>query len=282
MRLSVLTPSYNYDRYLRDCLSSVAGQGNDVEHVVVDDESTDGSWDTLGAWSGRLVLSQHANRGLAATLNEALDRATGEWIGWLNADDFYLPWTRECLETVAARNPDAALIFGDSVFVDEHSRFTRLAPEHSHSDAILRQYGPYIAPPAMFVRRSVLEGFRFDTETIKLMDWDLYLAVRGRGGRFCYIPRTLGAFRRHSEQQSNRITPRAETERIRRRYDLPLGERQERWALRQGKVRHAFGKLTQGSYWRQRRASEWLGEDLRWWQDKETRIRVEEFGRVIG
>lgn len=281
MLLSVLTPSYNYDRFLRDALSSVAALGRvgAVEHVVVDDGSTDASWNTLRAWPGDLVLQRQPNSGLSATLNAALALAKGEWVGWLNADDFYLPGVVEFLAAVS--DPDVTVVYGDSAFVDAEARLLRLAPQHSFSRRVLRRYGPFIAPPAMFVRRSALSGYSFDETLIKLMDWDLYLHLAQRGGSFQYMPRTVATFRRHDEQQSNRVTPRAETLRVRARYELPTSPGVAQGGYRLGELEHAAMKWWQGSYRRQSVARSFAGSDLRWWASTERAESVRDFQAVV-
>lgn len=263
--LSVLTPSYNYDRFLMDNLESVRAQEPLLEHVVVDDGSTDASPQILAAnGAPHLVYRAQANAGLSATLNACLDLCGGEWIGWLNADDFYLPWTSAVVSEFTRGPYD--VIYGDSVFVDDNARVTRLSPQHKFSHRVLRGYGPFIAPPALFVRRSALGDFRFDCSLIKLMDWDLYLHLFAAGARFKYLPITLGAFRRHRQQQSNRVTPEAETARVRTRYGLP--EKRSvtaRCYYRYGELEHAIHKTVNGGYRRQAATSKVRGLDLRWW-----------------
>jgi glycosyltransferase involved in cell wall biosynthesis len=94
-RLSVLTPSFNYAWSIEDAMHSVAQSaehlptGWEVEHVVVDDGSGDQSRQLLERWESAITLElQHENRGRSHALNRCLELATGEWLGWLNADAF--------------------------------------------------------------------------------------------------------------------------------------------------------------------------------------------------
>jgi glycosyltransferase involved in cell wall biosynthesis len=93
MKLSILTPSYNQAEFLERCLASVREQGHaDVEHVVVDGGSTDGSVELLERHSRELAWwVSEPDRGQAHALNKALARATGDVVGWINSDDYYLP-----------------------------------------------------------------------------------------------------------------------------------------------------------------------------------------------
>lgn len=269
MLISILTPSYNYGRYLGEALASVAGQtGVDAEHIVVDDASHDDiTLSLLNEWERRIVLARNAqNIGLSATLNHAASLAHGEWIGWLNADDFYLPGTLERVGAAITSSGDIDVVFGDSVFVDENSRFTRLAPSHTLSRSVLRRYGTFFTPPALFIRRSCLPTRGWDPHAIKLMDLDLYLQLASDGARFMHLRRPLGAFRTHAGQASQQRTPTTERERIRRRHGLSL-RLPSAPLLNVGALEHATRKLMNGGYTRQRRTRGFAGADMRWFEN---------------
>src|SRR5215212_4667074 len=86
--LSVLTPTFRSGRFLANNLASVRGSG--AQHVVMDGGSDDGSVELLDAASD-VVWRSEPDDGQSDALNKALVEATGDWIGWLNADEFYLP-----------------------------------------------------------------------------------------------------------------------------------------------------------------------------------------------
>ena len=157
VRLSILTPSYNYARWLPDALASVAHQGEpDVEHVVVDDGSTDDSPEVLKEWPGSLIVREKPNAGLSDTLNVAIEEASGEWLGWLNADDFYLPHALSTIRHAIKNYPDAEMFWGDSIYVDSEGRFLRLVAQHPTNRRVLRLMGGHIAPCATFVRKAAV------------------------------------------------------------------------------------------------------------------------------
>jgi Glycosyl transferase family 2 len=126
-------------------------------------------------------------------LNKAFQRATGRWIAWLNADEFYLPLG---LARLLCRGEATAadVVYGDSVFVDEGGRLGRLAAQHGFRPRTLRLYGCYIASSSVLFRRSALPPEPWDV-TLKLrMDWDLYLRLASRGAKFEKIGDPIGAF----------------------------------------------------------------------------------------
>lgn len=267
--ISVLSPSFNYLQYLPQALDSVSSQADgSIEHVVVDDTSPDPGVDQLlSQRSSNLVYRRHdVNRGLSATLNHAVSIARGEWIGWLNTDDFYLPGALNAVQRAVRGRPDVDVVYGDSIFVDEDSRMLRLAPEHPFSRSVLRRYGPFIAPCALFIRRSRLPLRGWDEATVKLMDWDLYLQLMNDGARFLHIARPLGAFRRHEAQTSKSKTPHEEKQLIRRRFDLVTDARMIETVGRVGWLQHGAMKAANGAYLRQLRAREFAGFDMAWFR----------------
>ena len=112
-RISIITPSFQQQEYLRACLASVHEQGYaGLEHIVVDGGSTDGSRAIIEAASDRLAWwCSEADRGQSHAINKGLEQATGEVFGWLNSDDLLLPRALD-LVGAAFRNDPKLLIFG--------------------------------------------------------------------------------------------------------------------------------------------------------------------------
>jgi glycosyltransferase involved in cell wall biosynthesis len=264
VKISVLTPSFNYARWLPDTLDSVAGLYDaGIEHVVVDDGSTDDSWDILTAYPRPLLLHRQPNHGLSETLNQALRIATGEWFGWLNADDFYLPGALATVRRAIDEYPEANVIWGECVYVDAQGRVLRLVAQHPTNSRVLRLMGTHIAPCAMFVRRAALPSWMFDRELRVLMDWDLCLAMLHARSRMIWVATPLAAFRRH-EHQLGQPAPIEEHNRVRRRYGLVTNLTLRRWANRYGMLEHALHKALVGSYHREFRTASYCGQDVRW------------------
>jgi glycosyltransferase involved in cell wall biosynthesis len=112
MKISIVMPSLNQNRFLERSLRSVLDQETgDLECIVVDGGSTDGSVETIQKHAGRLAYwRSRPDRGNADALNEGFGRATGEIMGWINADDRLTPWALRVVESVFRALPEVEWI----------------------------------------------------------------------------------------------------------------------------------------------------------------------------
>lgn len=268
MKLSVVTPSYNYGRFLGDAIASVASQPGDgpvPEHVVVDGASTDDTVDVLRSSSPNVIWRSEPDAGQADALNKALTLSTGEWIGWLNADEFYLPGAFDALAAAVDAHPDAAIVHGDAVFVDVDGKLLRLVAQHSFSPRVLRWNRCNISSCAMVVRRDAIPEGGWDVGLRATMDWGLYLSVARRRRRIVYVPRPLGCFRVHPEQITAEPLPADHPDfaRLRMRHGRPSGA-VAALANRAGELEHRLLKVVEGGILREWRVRRLRGADLRW------------------
>jgi glycosyltransferase involved in cell wall biosynthesis len=218
------------------------------------------------------LWTSEKDSGQSDALNRAFARASGDWIGLLNADEFYLPDALKTLVSVGEQE-DADLVFADMALADERGRFLRLLPQHVLVPRILPIYAA-IASCAMLIRRSVLVSPPWDAELHGVMDRDLYLRLRRGGARFVYCSTIAAAFRvhpaqktvRHAEQFSREFTA------VQQRYGYPSF-----WGVRlAGRAVQASCKLVSGAYARQFAASRFRYADLRWFASPSARTVVDE------
>jgi len=122
IKVSVVIPVYNVEKYLRDCLSSVVEQTlKDIEIICINDGSLDGSDDILKEFSendSRFVVISQQNAGISIARNRGLASATGDYIYFLDSDDFLVPRALETAYQCARDNSLELLVF-DSEVVDE-------------------------------------------------------------------------------------------------------------------------------------------------------------------
>lgn len=217
MRFSIITPSLNQARFLRDCLDSVSaqrGEGIDVEHLVLDACSKDGTAEILRRADGILWTSE-PDEGQTDAINKGFRRATGDWLMWLNADDYLLPGALEKVCRHALEKPAADVIYGDCLFVDEAGRTLREKREGGFDFNMLLFYGCYIPSTATFFSRELIDrGLLLDPQFRNCMDTDYFLRLALAGAQFAHLPEMLAAFRWHDSNISTKFAERRKTERV--------------------------------------------------------------------
>jgi glycosyltransferase involved in cell wall biosynthesis len=111
-KISVVIPCFNAEKYIDGTLRSVVSQDwPNLEIIVVDDGSSDRSADLVAASFPDVRLIRQSNAGVAAARNNGISNATGEWIGFVDADDYWLPGKLRLQYEMLAGNPDARMIY---------------------------------------------------------------------------------------------------------------------------------------------------------------------------
>ena len=194
-RISIVTVCLNSARSIGDTLASVNAQTHvEVEHIVIDGGSTDGTQDLVRAQGQRVSrLVSEPDRGIYDAMNKGLALATGDIVGFLNADDvFASPETAARIDQAFAPGVDAC--YGDVVYVDsvDPSRTIRYWRAGAYRPGLCAS-GWAPPHPTLYVRREVLVGHGgFDARMRIAADFDLALRlfdVAGIGMR--YIPEVL-------------------------------------------------------------------------------------------
>jgi glycosyltransferase involved in cell wall biosynthesis len=255
--LSVLTPTFRSGSFLPNNLASVSGSG--AQHVVMDGGSDDGSVELLQV-AQDVVWRSEPDRGQSDALNKALALATGEWIGWLNADEFYLPGVLPWIRRRLAQG-DVDVLYGDFAEVDVDGRLLRLVTNHAYSGDILRRIHSYVPSCAVFMRRELVEqvgGWREDRRAT--MDYDLFLRLDAAGARFGWEPVVVSGFSRHDGQVTARQAAVAVAEMETARAEL--GVRNPPWRHYAARARRIVRKTVNGSYLRELRARPLKGTPL--------------------
>jgi len=201
VRVTVITPCLNAAATLPATLASVRAQAvEDLEHIVVDGGSTDGTVEILEAADGIRWISE-PDRGLAHALNKGIAMATGEVIGELNADDLYEPGALAAVAAGFRGHPDAMWLTGFCRIIDGEGREIRRGVT-AYKNALLRRYSlglylthNFVSAPATFFRRAALdEAGGFDERYRISVDYDLQLRIARRHDPIV-LPRCLASFR---------------------------------------------------------------------------------------
>jgi LmbE family N-acetylglucosaminyl deacetylase len=199
---SIVIPSYQHAHVLSDAIRSAACQTASVEVIVVDDGSTDGTSDVTGLYEGseriRVLYQQH--EGVSAARNLGLSQAHGAFVMFLDADDTIEP--TKVADQIAAFTDDVGWVTCDVAIQDDASKRTELASDRyrykerglggwMRDQLVASNFLPIMSP---MVRRSVLEGLRFD-DSKQPEDWHFWIEVASRA-RMRYLPKVLATYRK--------------------------------------------------------------------------------------
>jgi glycosyltransferase involved in cell wall biosynthesis len=196
--VSIVSPSLNQAQFLEQAIHSVLGQDYQrLEYIIVDGGSTDGSAEIIRRYADRLAWwVSELDTGQAEAINKGLRRARGEIVAWLNSDDVYLPGAVAEAVRAFQAYPEAGLVFGNVLAIDEAGRTLNLLRYGDWNLTDLMAFR-IIGQPAVFLRRSALEqAGSLDTSYHYLLDHQLWLRMAQVSG-LRYLPKTLAAARYH-------------------------------------------------------------------------------------
>jgi glycosyltransferase involved in cell wall biosynthesis len=198
-RISVLTPSYNCAAFLRTAVESVLAQGYpNLEHIVVDGGSTDGSLEILRSYPHLRWISEK-DGGEAEALNKAARMATGEILVWFNADDVFQP---EVFQRVAEVIDPAAgrhLVYGKALVINEAGDIVGMRQPivPVTLPRLLRTFNHlHMYQPAMFFSRALLDDVGpFREDLFFSIDLEFWLRIAAKGYAFHYLDQPLAQTR---------------------------------------------------------------------------------------
>ena len=218
--VSVLTPSFGQAVWLGDNLRSVAKQTYpEIEHIVMDGGSTDGTLDILRRHAGpRVIWRSEPDQGQSHALNKAFRLSRGEIIGWLNSDDAYFgPSVVADAVAIFEERPDVDVIYGHAVLVDGGGLVLQVLWAPPFNGTLLRLQD-FIVQPTAFVRREIL-GEQFADESFDYtMDYELWLRL-ARRYRFERLNRVLAVDRHHGARKSYTMRDVGQEDHVRLRRD---------------------------------------------------------------
>lgn len=217
---SIIVPFYNQKRFLEQCLGSALAQTmRAIEVVLVNDGSAEDPTSIVERFGDdRIKVISQANAGVAAARNAAIAAAQGEFLAFLDADDWIAPTMIENLVTMLRCRPEVGLAYCDITRVnaagdvaDQHT----IANSRSKLDgnilpALLA--GGYFPPASVVVRASVIGAVGgFDTELGGCCDWDLWIRIAAAGYTASFCNARLAFYRLHEESMSKSTQHMSET-----------------------------------------------------------------------
>jgi glycosyltransferase involved in cell wall biosynthesis len=218
-KLSIVTPSFNQVQYIEETLHSVRKQGcREVEHLIMDGASTDGTVDLLKRYSSTpgweyVHWISESDRGQSDAINKGFRKATGGIIGWLNSDDLFEAGSFSAVLAVFDAHPEIDFVYGDYRIMDSAGKTIILKREIDFDWNIMLCGLNYIAQPNVFFRRRVFDKLGYLNESLHyVMDYEFWLRAASNGFRFHHVAQTLAACRWHLDAKTVSRDPRIEKE----------------------------------------------------------------------
>lgn len=208
--ISVVVPVFNGEQTIKETLESVLKQTfTDFELIVINDGSQDKTLEVISSIKdNRLQVYSYPNAGLAASRNRGITRATSEYIAFIDADDI---WTSDKLEAqfnALQANPDAAVAYSWTDYIDEHSQFLRRGSHIAINGDILPQLlvmdflengsNPLIR------KQAFIEVGNFDESLNAAEDWDMLLRL-ARRYHFVAVPSPQILYRISANSMSAKV-----------------------------------------------------------------------------
>lgn len=202
--VTVFIPSYNHETYVKQSILSVVEQTwKNVELIVVDDGSPDGSVKLLSALSKEYGFSFTAqkNKGLTATLNDALANAKGKYFCMLSSDDIIFPDKLEMQVAFMEGRPDVGLCGGGAIHIDKEGATLSTGKKLGYAELDFddvymdKKKGP--TAPSMMARTEALRNVGGYDPEIRLEDMDMWLKLSYAGWKIVCLEREFCYYRVH-------------------------------------------------------------------------------------
>jgi glycosyltransferase involved in cell wall biosynthesis len=216
-RVSIVTPSYNQSRYLEQAIVSVLDQDYpEIECLVIDGGSTDGSLEIIDRYANRLAYwVSETDEGQTDAINKGFDRAQGDILAWLNSDDLYQPGAVAEAVAYLAEHPEVGMVYGDANYIDETGKVIGRFPAAQTDYKRLRRGYVHIPQQSVFFRARLWRMLGpLDPTFYFAMDYDLWVRI-AELTPIRYHPRTWAAFRLHGDAKSLAAAERCWPEMIR-------------------------------------------------------------------
>lgn len=209
--ISVIVPVYNVEKYLDRCIQSIVDQTyKDIEIILVDDGSPDNCPKMCDEWAqkdSRIKVIHKKNEGVSSARNAGIDAANGDFIGFVDGDDFINPQFYETLVLQAEKNKADISACYFNYFNDDYSVYKRdecyiKSQKNFTSKELLNDYfdsckGEWVSFCNKIIRSCLFSGLRFPKNRV-FEDWTLAPMIYSRASVICFIPKPLYGYVIHS------------------------------------------------------------------------------------
>jgi len=213
MKITIVTPSYNQATFIERTIESILGQNYpDLEYIVMDGGSTDGTVEILKKYGSQILWKSEKDSGQSEAINKGLRMATGDIVAFLNSDDTYEPGSLQAVADYFNKKKDIMWAYGKCHIIDENDLEIR-KPITWYKNLLLRKYSyrkllaeNYISQPATFWRREVHKEIGYINEKEHFtMDYEFWLRL-GQKFRAGVINKYIANFRMYDTSKSGSLS----------------------------------------------------------------------------
>ena len=267
--VTVVIPTYNHADFLKIALEGVTNQEyKNLEVIVVDNHSDDNTDEVVKSFLNlNITLLKVHNKGvIGVSRNLGLNHATGDWIAFLDSDDFWYPGRISACAHLLGDGNQFDVISTDEVMVFSGTNEQRLLKHGPSSDDMYRDmilFGNRLSPSATLVRRSflTLNNLKFSESILHVTveDYEFWLQLARHSAKFNFIRSVQGTYNIHGDNASSRIDVHSAAELcVLKMHTLELQE----------------FEINKRKLWRRVRSRIYLGQGLR-------RLRILQFWRAL-
>jgi glycosyltransferase involved in cell wall biosynthesis len=203
-KVTIVTPSFNQACFLEETMRSVLEQDYpNIEYVVIDGGSTDGSAEIIQKYESQLAYWQsQKDKGQTDAINQGFARASGEIFAWLNSDDILLPGAVTAAVRQLQTHPEVGMVYGDCLWINADGKKIGNFPAAQTDLKKLRRGYVHIPQQASFFRADLWKKVGpLDDSFYFAMDYDLWTRLAAEAP-LLYVPELWAAFRLHGDAKS--------------------------------------------------------------------------------
>ena len=196
MKISIVTISYNQKQYLKACMDSILTQTDcELEYIVVDAGSTDGSRELIESYGDRVIKVFERDDGPADGLNKGFACATGDVYGFINSDDYLLPGALKCVTEFFLAHPHNAFMTGHGFTEDEFAQRTPIRPSVLTPQAMLHRAAVMFQQTTFFTAEQFKKVGGFNPQNRTCWDYELFLNLLQKQATHHVVNEDLAVFR---------------------------------------------------------------------------------------
>ncbi len=203
--VSIITPSYNSEKFIEETVVSVLNQDyQNIEYIVIDGRSNDGTCELLNKYLDKIEFLSEEDKGMYDAVNKGIKLSHGEYILYLNSDDLLMPNSISNLVKYMEQNDNLSMVFSDFYKVNYSGEIIERVFSHQVSFSDLLKYGNTIFSGSMLIRKRVFNDIGlFNSELKDSADYEYCLRMAKNDCIFKHIPLPLVKFRIHPKQLTN-------------------------------------------------------------------------------